>query len=528
QKPSLRRSRRKTAILTALLPTLSAATYAHAAEIRATAVIAVARDPSGQKAAAATAALLRTRVQATDDLRLVDPIRVLSGDPGTRKEELLERAREALEAGRREYDALALDTAIARLGQAVSLFQRTGPLLGDMNELATAYAYLAAALILRGSADEGESTFVELLTISPNYQLTDFPPPVLRIFERAVRRVDRAAAGNVEIYSTPPYAAVFVDGRFEGVTPLELRGVLAGTHYIRLEKLGYRVHGAPMEVAPRQSVTSQTRLRSADRGAELRDLAARGAREVDPDGMGGALRALARTLNADRVIFVAVSQSGRDASLTGGVFDGPGSKRIATQRAVVAVDRETYRRDLGRYLDQLIGAARGQQTAGTAAAQGLPGREPSAPQVEPPPPSSSALNQDLPPPADANPAMGAPARQRRRTPVGTYVGWSLVGTGAASLIAGTAFGVLALSDHGSFNDTPQNSPDLKDTQDSGKRNALLADVFYGVGGALVLGGVTTLLFVEFSESTSSDVFQVEQAGLTPTDGGAVLSLGGSF
>ncbi|MEO1334198.1 MAG: hypothetical protein AAFV29_01085, partial [Myxococcota bacterium] len=171
--------------MTVLLLTLSAsaASSVRAAEIPATAVVAIARDPSGQKAAAAAAALLRSRVRAANDLRLIDPVRVLSGDPGTRKEELLERAREALQDGRREYDALALDTAIARLGQSVSLFQRTGPLLGDMNELATAYAYLAAALILRGSADEGESTFVELLTISPSYQLTDFPPAVIRIFE---------------------------------------------------------------------------------------------------------------------------------------------------------------------------------------------------------------------------------------------------------------------------------------------------------------------------------------------------------
>ncbi|MEL7371880.1 MAG: hypothetical protein AAFN74_23350, partial [Myxococcota bacterium] len=177
----------------------------------------------------------------------------------------------------------------------------------------------------------------------------------------------------------------------------------------------------------------------------------------------------------------------------------------------------------------LVAAARGQRTAGTAAAQGLPDEQLEQDEPPPPPPPSAfGLTKPPPPRTSTDPSVGAPARRTRETPVGTYVGWSLVGTGAASLIAGSVFGILALGDNGDFNDTPQNSPDLKDIQDSGKQNALLADVLYGVGGALVIGGVATLLVLEFTESTSSEVFQVEQAGLTPTDGGAVLRLGGSF
>ena len=496
-----------------------------AGEIRATAAMAFGRDPSSQKAAATATALLRQRIQTAQGLRLIEPAQVLSGDPRTREEETLERARTALADGRRDYDALALDDAIARLGQAVSLYQRTGPLLGDLDELATALAYLGAALILRGSADEGESTFVELLTISPNYQLGDFPPAVTRIFDRAVQRVDRAAAGSVEVYSTPPYAAVFVDGRYAGVTPLVLKELVAGTHYVRLEKLGYTVHGAPLEVASNQRITSQTRLRSIQRGVELRDLAARAVAEVPGDGMGGALRTIARTLIADTLIFIAVSQSGRDASFTGGVFDGTSGTRLATQRVVLAVDKPSFERDLGRYLDALIAAARGESTAGTAAAQGRPSGTTAESGA-----FGLAENQ-RPPEAAGNrtaPAFGAPSRPERETPLGTYIGWSLVGAGGAALIAGGVFGILALDTHGDFNDTPQNSPDLRDLQDTGNRDALIADVLYGVGGALAVGGVVTLLVLEFSDPSPSELFEVQQAGLTPTDGGAVLSVGGAF
>jgi hypothetical protein len=246
----------------------------------ATAAFAVARDPSGQKAAATVAAALSERAQRHPRLRVIEPGRALAGDPRTREEETLVRARTALADGRRAYDALSLDDAIARLGQAVTLYQQTGPLLGDLSELETALAYLGAALTLRGSADEGLSTFQELLTLEPGYAPDGLPPTVTRVFDQAVEKTNKQAKGTVEIYSTPPYASVYVDGTFRGVTPLTLRDMGAGTHYVRIEQSGYVVHGAPVEVTANQQVTSQTRLVSVKSGAELRDLLSRASREV--------------------------------------------------------------------------------------------------------------------------------------------------------------------------------------------------------------------------------------------------------
>lgn len=506
-------------------------------EIRATAALAMARDPSGQKAAATAAALLEQRVRAAPKLRLLEPARVLSGDPRTREEETLERARAALADGRRAYDALTLDDAIARLGQAVSLYQQTGPLLGDLDELATALAYLGAALVLRGSADEGQSTFLELLTISPNFQLDDFPPAVKRIFDRALRRVDRAATGSVEIYSTPPYAAVFVDGRYEGVTPLILEDLLAGTHYLRLEKLGYKVHGAPLEVAPNQRITNQTRLRNVRRGVRLRDLAARSAFEVTQKGMGGALRSIARTLVADTVIFVSVTQSGRDATFVGGVFDGRSSVRLATKRIVLGVSQPTFLRDLRRYLDKLVAAAEsesaGRQTSrdlptepeATDGAFGLSGTGDSSGEDDAaPPPAVAAPPRSSDDPSDR--AYVSSASKKKR--VGRIAGWTVAGVGAATVIAGAVFGGLALDTHNDFRSTAQNSPDLNDLQDRGKQNALIADVLYGVGGVMLAGGLITVILIETAGPSTGELFEVRQAGLTPTDGGAVVSLGGAF
>lgn len=502
------------------------ASAAHAApEIRATAVFSLGKDASGQKAAAMADALLRARVDAARNLRLIEPGRVLSGDPRTREEETLERARAALADGRRAYDALALDDAIARLGQAVSLYQQTGPLLGDLGELRTALTYLAASLVLRGSADEAESTFVELLTVDPSHTLVGFPPTVERVFERAAARIDATASGGVEIYSTPPYAGVYLDGRFEGVTPLVLEDVVAGTHYLRLEKLGYTIHGAPLQIAPKQRITSQTRLASLTRGAELRDLAARSVDEVTSAGMGGHTRELARQLVADSVIFVTVTQSGRDAAFVGAVFDARAGERVATERVVLSADAATFTDRLGRYLDRLVSSAEsGVPSPGATA--GAPAPEGGAFGLGAAPSQGTGE-------VSGTPRVGTPApsgvlvepRRERPTPPELYLGWTLVGVGGVAVVTGVVFGILTLDKHADFRDTTQLSPELGDIRDEGKTFATTADILFASGGALLVGGITTVLV---SEMTRSSPAQTLEGSVIPIEGGAMVGLGGQF
>ncbi len=505
-------------------------------EIQATAAFAVARDPSGQRAAATADALLLARVRGAEKLRLIEPARVLSGDPRTREEETLERARAALADGRRTYDAMSLDQSIARLGQSVSLYQQTGPLVGDLEELKTALAYLGSALVLRGSPDEGESTFIELLTIDPTHPLEGFPPTVATVYDRATQKIEKLASGSVEIYSTPPYAAVYLDGRFEGVTPVTLTDLVAGTHYLRIEKVGYTVHGAPLEISANQQITSQTRLSSIKRGAELRDLTARCAEEVLADGMGGALRQLVRELVADTLVFVSVTQSGSDATFTGAVFDAATGVRVATERAVLSIDSPVFGKGLDDLMSRLLKAAETGKPAtgappppgGSGGAFGLGG-------------SGSGSGGNLPPPVSVtNPPP--PARDQG-TPATVYLGWTLVGVGAAGVILGAVFGGLAKATYDDFRLTQQASPDLPSLRNTGQTWSLAADLSYLGGGLFAIGGATILLIELYKRPTAADVLRADnppdaepsagilrslRATIAPIDGGGAVAVGGRF
>lgn len=500
--------------LTALGAAAAALVAAAAPEIHATGVIAVAPDASGATASAMAEALLRARVVDSPALRLVEPGRALSGDPLTREEATRERARAALQDGLRAWEKLALDEAIARLGQAMTLFRETGPLLGDLSELKTTVEHLAASLVLRGSAAEAESLFLELLTLDPGHELEGFPPSVETVFNRAATRLDATPSGAIELFSSPPQAAVFLDGRFEGVTPLVLEDIVAGAHYLRLEKLGFVLHGATLKVTAKRTSTVQTRLRSLGRGAELRDLAARAEREAragapgpaGPDAMGGHARELSRLLEADTLLLVACTQSGRDATFITTVFDSPSGTRTAIERTVLSTDTPDYRENLGRYLDRVVSAA---ADSGVASA--------STPEAEAPPSGPFGLGA-----SGASPPSLSERPSARSTPAEVLVGWTLMGVGGAALLTGVGFGIAAQVTHDDFRNTPQASSELSELQNQGRTYSNVADGLYIGGGALVLGGAALVLF--------SDAFRGSpfQAGLQVGPERAVVRLGGRF
>jgi tetratricopeptide (TPR) repeat protein len=101
------------------------------------------------------------------------------------------------------------------------------------------------------------------------------------------------------------------------------------------------------------------------------------------------------------------------------------------------------------------------------------------------------LKRPIPPPiavapAPAGPLVISPAPPPAEVPTAAL--WVTGSIGAAGLIAGTVFGILALKEHSKFEENP-----TAETADKGERYALFSDIGFGVGAmALITGAV--LLF----------------------------------
>ncbi|MBX3269453.1 MAG: PEGA domain-containing protein [Sandaracinaceae bacterium] len=94
--------------------------------------------------------------------------------------------------------------------------------------------------------------------------------------------------------------------------------------------------------------------------------------------------------------------------------------------------------------------------------------------------------------------------------------WVLAGIGAATLIAGTVFGFLALSEQSNFDTAPAN-----DIADRGETFALVADISFGVAALSVIAAVV-LYVVERASADSSQQAAIV-APFATRDGGGIAA-----
>src|SRR5438034_5036725 len=83
------------------------------------------------------------------------------------------------------------------------------------------------------------------------------------------RRNPAAAAGTVTVTTDPPDAAVYVDGRFAGRSPVTVDRVQPGDHRVRVVKDGYLEHGRIVAVSAGKTASLQLRLTATDGSSDV-------------------------------------------------------------------------------------------------------------------------------------------------------------------------------------------------------------------------------------------------------------------
>ena len=114
-----------------------------------------------------------------------------------------------------------------------------------------------------------------------------------------------------------------------------------------------------------------------------------------------------------------------------------------------------------------------------------------------------------PDPAAATPSGPTPPTTRTPPPRSVSpIVWVSAGLGGAALIAGTTFGVLALSDNNLYDREP-----TRETRDRGLRYALLADVSFGV--ALASGALALVVYFLERRASNADARPTPAAAAAP-------------
>ncbi|MCP4679952.1 MAG: PEGA domain-containing protein [Deltaproteobacteria bacterium] len=105
-------------------------------------------------------------------------------------------------------------------------------------------------------------------------------------------------------------------------------------------------------------------------------------------------------------------------------------------------------------------------------------------------------------------------------PAAFWVCAALTGVG---LVSGTVFGVMALGDEEDYKDSPTDAK-----KEAGEREAIIADVSFGVAAAAAIVGTIVLLTYDKDEEEAGDDDSSAKFKITPVAGGETLGLNASF
>ncbi|MEE2750625.1 MAG: PEGA domain-containing protein [Myxococcota bacterium] len=157
------------------------------------------------------------------------------------------RGKEWLEEGKILSDRFLFDQSIPALQRATRAFEEGVLLTGDVNLLAEAWLALGLAHAGYGQSEEAMEAFRQVVTLQPTRQLSEmeYPPKYVRLFQSVREEVllESPASLSIEVRGGP--FAVEVDGRAVGLSPVVVRDLPPGRHFLRVLGEGMdRVQGS--------------------------------------------------------------------------------------------------------------------------------------------------------------------------------------------------------------------------------------------------------------------------------------------
>lgn len=372
--------------------------------------------------------------------------------------QVVDDARAKLKTGKQALDELDNVKATADFKEALEALQKAD-LTREFPALLDAWVMKAAGHATGGENVPARKDMEAVIALSPRAEFspTFFPPELIK-FAEAQKKLASNAKGELLVRTEPPGARVWVDGQYRGVSPVTVAGLTSAKHFVTAALGGYALGQSQVSPGEAQLDLELSELAQAWKKA-LVDI------KRDPEGAvrDTSAQAVAKAAAVDQVLLVIAKKSvaGEQLELIGVRLEASDGHNDAYRTGTVNPgDPEA----LATFFDGL--AAKDDKRDGKDAVHHYKGAE------------------------------GSDVR--------TIVTYSLLGGGAAFVIAGIILGSVALLEHNTFLSLPQKQTGPSALAFSNGRGASIgADISYGIGlASLVTGAV--LFFTRPSSGASPD------------------------
>lgn len=252
----------------------------------------------------------------------------------------LKRAQTGFAESKIDFDNRQYEPAERKLRATLKEFDKAVAAMKTCGNLCEAWAMYGAVLQARGDVEEAKLAVLNLLALAPSYEVDrkKFPQDFLSLKAQVATSRNAQLRGNIAVKTKPAGARVFLNGEFQGFSPITLQTLPIGKTMLRVDKPGFRQVGTMVEVTPDETEFSPELVASS--GFKAFDaLMDRLSAEAVKDKGGSTMGSVAKTLGLDRGIITIVKElESGGTEVTIGYFDLKTGKRLAIKRATMQGD----------------------------------------------------------------------------------------------------------------------------------------------------------------------------------------------
>ncbi|MBN1208872.1 MAG: PEGA domain-containing protein [Myxococcaceae bacterium] len=269
----------------------------------------------------------------------------------------LKRGEKGFEESLAAYEARDYEDAERKLRATLKELHQGVGAMSSCAVLCETTALYAAVLHQRGDFEEAKLLLIDLMALNPTFELS--PKRYTRDFIslRAQVATGRSAVlrGSATVKSRPSGARVYLDGEFQGYTPLTVGPMQIGKHMLRLDRPGFRQHGQILEVTP-EDVELTAELTPTNNYKKYDSQLDKVASEIIKPTPSPAVVAMGKALSIDRGLVGTVKDLGPNGTeLVVGFFDMRDGKKLASRRLVLQGDEYGQdKAEMARLVNYLI------------------------------------------------------------------------------------------------------------------------------------------------------------------------------
>ncbi len=298
-------------------------------------ILLVPMDTGAEAKAIQFEAYMNKALQEFQGIQLKNTDELFGVPPDEDSEAALKRAENGYKETADAFAAANYDDAEKKGRATIKEYAKAAAAMKSCGHLCDAIAMYAASIQMRADPEEAKIQLIDLLSLNPTFELNTkrYPQEFIALRLQVSTSRNAQLRGNLDVKSKPSGARIYLDGEFQGYTPMKLETLPIGKHLLRIERPGFRRWGQIVDVSPEDLEVKPDLQATAAYKAYDTQLD-RLATEALRDKGGTTMAAVGKTLGVDRAlvgVLKEINDSG-GTELHVGYFDLRTGHRLAFKK----------------------------------------------------------------------------------------------------------------------------------------------------------------------------------------------------